>query len=116
LAILIALDLFEEGHGTIGILPRPALCWLAQCVVIFFGRALAREGRAVTRPLRDARLEFVKTGSQSDQAERTRALGGPWTLEEKANVWNIPFTLRNSEIIDMCAPSGKSSRLALPKS
>ena len=40
-------------------------------------------------------------GSLSDQAERIRALGGPWKLEVKANFLNSPFTLQKNEMIDM---------------
>lgn len=39
--------------------------------------------------------------SPGDQAERIRALGGPWNLEVKANVLDSPFPLQNNEMIDM---------------
>ena len=50
------------------------------------------------------------------QAERIRALGGPWNLEVKANVLESPFPLQKNEMIDMILLLlGKSPRLALPK-
>lgn len=56
-----------------------------------------------------------KNGSLSDQAERTRALGGPWKLEEKANFWHSPFTVQKNEIIDMVCSFGNIIA-PLPKS
>ncbi len=54
--------------------------------------------------------------SPGDQAERIRALGGPWNLEVKANVLDSPFPLQKNEMIDMILLlSGESPRLALPK-
>ncbi|KJZ41028.1 hypothetical protein VC35_24160 [Pseudomonas fluorescens] len=54
--------------------------------------------------------------SPGDQAERIRALGGPWNLEVKANVLESPFPLQKNEMIDMILLlSGESPRLALPK-
>jgi len=54
--------------------------------------------------------------SPGDQAERTRAMGGPWNLEVKTNVLYNPFPLKKNEMIDMIRfLSGDSPRLALPK-
>ncbi|PVZ57187.1 hypothetical protein C9422_15895 [Pseudomonas sp. B1(2018)] len=40
-------------------------------------------------------------GSPNGQAERVRALGGPWKQEVKANWLESPFTLQKNAMIDM---------------
>jgi hypothetical protein len=53
--------------------------------------------------------------SPGDQAERIRALGGPWNLEVKANVLDSSFPLQKNEMNDMIRLlSGESPCLALP--
>ncbi|AWY40376.1 hypothetical protein DKY63_10910 [Pseudomonas putida] len=65
---------------------------------------------------RNTRLEFVKKKrSLSDQAQRTRALGGPWKREVKANLLKSPFTLRTNEMIDMFCSRGKITSPCIAK-
>ncbi|OXR28156.1 hypothetical protein PSUM_29290 [Pseudomonas umsongensis] len=47
-------------------------------------------------------------GSPSDQAERSRAVGGPWNWEVEVNFLNDCVTSQKIKWIDMFAPSGKS--------
>ncbi|CAI8699010.1 hypothetical protein EMIT0P258_100002 [Pseudomonas sp. IT-P258] len=82
-----------------------AVCWLC-----FFARAGVTRDPGFAPGIRDMNC------SPGDQAERIRALGGPWNLEVKANVLESPFPLQKNEMIDMILLlSGKTPRLALPK-
>ncbi|PYY72079.1 hypothetical protein CRX42_02855 [Pseudomonas jessenii] len=48
--------------------------------------------------------------SPRDQAERVRALGGPWKQEVKANLLVSPFTPQNNEMINMFCSSRENHR------
>ncbi len=81
------------------------MCWF-----LFFWRALAQE--TVTRDPGYAPGIREMYCLPSNQAERSVTLGGPWKLEEKANLLDSPFTLREYERSDIFLLPQKIYRLS----
>jgi hypothetical protein len=106
LAISIALDLSGEEHGTKESSRAQSSAGLRS--VYFFGRELAQE--AVTRNPGYAPGIREMYCSLGNQAERSQALGGPWKLEEKANLLDSPFTLQEYERFDIFLLPRKNHR------